>query len=104
MSEIDEITLQAEKLLEDFSRLDTVRRYHALLKAVEEDTHLSSIKKQRESLQSSIRFLKNEKKDEAIKACKELQIEYDNDPLVINMRQQKEEVLKLIEPLTETVL
>ncbi len=104
MNEIEDLTSKAMKLLEDFSGLDVVRRYHELLKAVEEDTRLSSLKKQRESLQSSIRYLKDEKKDEAIKACKEMQIEYDNDPLVINMRQQKEEILKLIEPLTETLL
>ena len=104
MNEIEDLTSKAMKLLEDFSSLEAVKRYHELLKAVEEDTRLSSLKKQRESLQSSIKYLKDEKKDEAIKACKEMQIEYDNDPLVINMRQQKEEILKLIEPLTETLL
>ena len=42
MNEIEDLTSKAVKLLEDFSGLDVVRRYHELLKAVEEDTRLSS--------------------------------------------------------------
>jgi hypothetical protein len=55
-------------------------------------------------LQSTIKLLNGSKRDEVMKVCKELQIEYDNNPLVINYLTAKEEVLKLIEPLTETKL
>jgi cell fate (sporulation/competence/biofilm development) regulator YlbF (YheA/YmcA/DUF963 family) len=71
---------------------------------VENDEYLIKIKTQREKLQSTIKLLNGSKRDEVMKVCKELQIEYDNNPLVINYLTAKEEVLKLIEPLTETKL
>ncbi len=49
-------------------------------------------------------LLSGPKRDEVMKVTKELQIEYDNHPLVINYLTAKEEVLKFIEPLTETKL
>ncbi|MCR4697922.1 MAG: YlbF family regulator [Bacilli bacterium] len=104
MSEIEELTLQAEKLLADFTSLDAVKRYKELKAAVENDEYLIKIKTQREKLQSTIKLLNGSKRDEVMKVCKELQIEYDNNPLVINYLTAKEEVLKLIEPLTETKL
>jgi cell fate (sporulation/competence/biofilm development) regulator YmcA (YheA/YmcA/DUF963 family) len=104
MTEMDDLYLEAEKILQDYASLDTVRKYQLAKEALENNTHLTQIRMQRERLQHSIRLLKDDKKDEAMKACKELQIEYDNDPLVINYLTLKEEVLKLIEPLTETKL
>ncbi len=104
MNEIEELTAQADKLLQDFSSLPIVKRYKELKAAVENDEHLIKIKTQRQKLQSSIRLLQGAKRDEVMKVCKELQIEYDNNPLVINYLTTKEEVLKLIEPLTETKL
>jgi cell fate (sporulation/competence/biofilm development) regulator YmcA (YheA/YmcA/DUF963 family) len=104
MTELDELYDKVDSLLASFHDLPIVQKYQALSSAIKEDKHLMEINEQRERLQSSIRYLKNEKKDEAIKACKELQIEYDNDPLVINFLSTKEEILKLIEPLTETKL
>ena len=104
MSEIVELTLQAEKLLADFTSLDAVKRYKELKAAVENDEYLIKIKTQREKLQSTIKLLSGPKRDEVMKVTKELQIEYDNNPLVINYLTAKEEDLKLIEPLTETKL
>ena len=104
MTELEELYDKVDSLLASFHKLPIVQKYQALSLAIKEDKHLMEIKGQRERLQSSIRYLKNEKKDEAIKACKELQIEYDNDPLIINFLSIKEEILKLIEPLTETKL
>lgn len=104
MSEIEELTLQAEKLFSDFKSLACVKRYKELKRAVESDEYLIKIKTQREKLQSTIKLLSGPKRDEVMKVTKELQIEYDNHPLVINYLTAKEEVLKFIEPLTETKL
>lgn len=104
MNEIEELKKEAQNLISDFKGLEIVKRYHLLKRTLEEDVHLNEIRIQREKLQSSIKLLKNDKKDEAIKICKELQIEYDNSPLVINYRCIKEELLDLIKPLTEAKL
>lgn len=104
MTELESLYEKADSLIASFHCLPVVRRYQELSLAIAKDEHLTKIKKQRETLQASLRYLKNEKKDEAIKACKQLQIEYDNDPLIINFLSLKEEILKLTEPLTETKL
>lgn len=104
MNEIDGLNQKAEDLLSDFKSLDIVKRYQSVATSLKEDERLQKLKHDREKLQASIKYLKNEKKDEALKACKEMQIEYDNDPLVINYLSLKEEILELIKPLTETKL
>lgn len=104
MTEIETLNKKVDDLIKDFKSLPTVINYLNLKQALQEDEYLSKICEQRKKLQSSIKYLKNEKKDEAMKACKELQIEYENSPLYINYISAKEEVLKLIEPLTEAKL
>ncbi len=104
MTEIERLQEEAEKLLDHFCSLDLVKRYHLLEKALKEDKRLSDIKKRRENLQSSLRFLSSAERSQALKTCKELQEEYESSPLYVNYLSCREEVLKLIEPLTETKL
>lgn len=104
MTEIERLQEEADMLLEHFRSLELVKRYQLLQKALKEDKRLSDIKKRREDLQSSLRFLSSNERSQALKTCKELQEEYESSPLYINYMSCKEEVLKLIEPLTETKL
>lgn len=100
----EELYQEVDKLLLDFSSLALTKRYQIAKKALAEDQHLQQIDQQRKKLQHGIRYLPDDKKHDRILACKKLQEEYDNHPLVINYRQLKEEVLQLIKPLTETRL
>ncbi len=103
MSE-DEILFEIDSFLDDFKNLDIVKRYQVVKEAVKNDAHLNSIEEQRKILQKGIKYMKDAKKDECIKACKELSIEYDNDPLVINYKSLKEEVFQLLSYLNDLVL
>ena len=104
MTEIEELNKKADTLLKDFSSLAIVIRYQKLKKALEEDTYLQGLKKQRQTMQDSLRYLKDARKDEAMSICKQLQIEYETSPLVVNFLSTKEEILQLIQPLTEAKL
>lgn len=103
MSE-DEILSEIDSFVDDFKNLDIVKRYQVVKEAVKNDAHLNSIEEQRKILQKGIKYMKDAKKDECIKACKELSIEYDNDPLVINYKSLKEEVFQLLSYLNDLVL
>lgn len=100
----EELGEKEKKLVEDFASLPEVKRYLSLKKAVEKNERLQSLLSERKKLQASIKYLSDAKKEEAIKACKEMQIAYDNDPLVINYNASKEEVYNLLTPLTEADL
>lgn len=104
MSEIEDLYKKADRLLNDFSSLDIVQRYHFLNQELEQDIHLQEIKKTREDFQSKLKYISSDKKDEVLSLCKRLDIEYKNDPLVINLLSVKEEINEIIKPLTETKL
>lgn len=103
MSE-EEILSEIDSFVFDFKTLDIVKRYQVVKEAVKNDAHLNSIEEQRKILQKGIKYMKDAKKDECIKACKELQIEYDNDPLVINYKALKDEIYQLLSYLNDLVL
>ncbi len=103
MSE-EEILTEIDSFVFDFKNLDIVKRYQVVKEAVKNDAHLNSIEEQRKILQKGIKYMKDAKKDECIKACKELQIEYDNDPLVINYKALKDEIYQLLSYLNDLVL
>ncbi len=103
MSE-EEILTEIDSFVFDFKKLDIVKRYQVVKEAVKNDAHLNSIEEQRKILQKGIKYMKDAKKDECIKACKELQIEYDNDPLVINYKALKGEIYQLLSYLNDLVL
>lgn len=103
MNEIESLLNEADEIVKAFKDLELYKKYKILKKNVENDAHLRQIKTDREKLQPTIKFLKGAKKDEAMKICKELQIEYDNSPLVINYLNAKNELLDLIRILTETI-
>ncbi len=103
MSE-EEILSEIDSFVFDFKNLEIVKRYQVVKEAVKNDAHLNSIEEQRKILQKGIKYMKDAKKDECIKACKELQIEYDNDPLVINYKALKAEIYQLLSYLNDLVL
>lgn len=104
MNDIDILKDEKNELVKTFLETDSYKRYRLLKDELDKDTHLSSVLKKREELQASIKYLKDEKKDEAISICKKLQIEYESSPLYINFLTAKEELLNLIKPLTEAKL
>ncbi len=104
MTELETLDAQIDSLVENFRELDLVKQYHALKKALEEDASLNELQQKRKKLQSSLRFFSGNTYTEALNTCKQLQKEYESSPLYVNFMTCKEEVLKLIEPLTETKL
>jgi len=104
MSEENDLTIEAKKLVSDFQDTVAYKSYQQLLKSQESNARLLKLDKDRKDLQSKIKYLSPEKQKEAIKLCKELNDEYNNDPLIVNLRQAKEEVLNLLYPLNNTGL
>lgn len=100
----EELYQAVSQLLEDFRSLELVQRYRAAKQALASDDRLQTIEEQRKKLQHGIRYLPDDKKHDCIRACKELQEEYESHPLVINYQTLKDEVLELIKPLTEAHL
>ena len=97
----EELLKRADELVASFCELDVVKRYREVKKTLAQNKRLCSLQQERKAIQSHLKEIKTLEKDALIKRCKELQIEYDNDPLVINYKHLKEEVFALIQPLEE---
>lgn len=104
MRETEELIALTDKLYQDYMSLDAVKEYIRLRDALKDNKRLNDLKDERSRLQKDIRYLKNEKKDECMKACKELQIAYDEDPLVVNYKSAYLKALSLLRMLDETKL
>mgnify|MGYP003399605344 CR=1 FL=1 len=96
--------VEADKLLSDFQSLELVKRYKEAKASLESNKRLQDLKRQREDLQKSIRFLAPKEKEEAFKKARALEKEYQEDPLVINVTSLKEEIYQLLAPLQEANL
>ena len=95
----EELLAEIDSFLLSFKELPIVKRY-LLLK----DEHLLELERKRNVLQKGLKYMKDAKKDECIKACKELQIVHDNDPLYVNYKSAKDEIFSLLSYLDNLVL
>ncbi len=100
----EELRQEIDAFVKDFSELKSVKAFVRLKKAVREDIHLNRLEEQRRILQKGLKYMKDAKKDACMKACKELQIEHDNDPLYVNYLSAKKDVLSLLSYLDNIVL
>ena len=100
MSE-EELLLEIDSFVAAFSELKVVKKYKVYKEAVKNDERLNSLIEDRAKLQKDLKYLQNEKKDECIKLCKELQIEHDNDPLYVAYQSYHKMVMDLLLPLRE---
>ena len=103
MSE-EELLAEIDSFILSFKELPSVKRYLLLKESVRRDTHLLELERQRNVLQKGLKYMKDAKKDECIKACKELQIEHDNDPLYVNYKSAKDDIFSLLSYLENLVL
>ncbi len=101
MSEEEELLSKADQLVKDFIQTDTYLLYKKLKEEVNSNERLNHLMESRKALQKGLRYRDNEKKAAALKAAKDLQSEFDNDPLVINLKAQEEELKNRISILTE---
>lgn len=99
MSEKEDLLKEIDILVDSFKSLPIYNRYISLKKAINEDKHLQDLLKNEEDIKKSLKFLKNEEKQEAIKKAKSYLEEYNNSELVLNYKACKEELLELLEPL-----
>ncbi len=99
MSEKEELLKEVDVLINSFKSLPLYNRYISLKKAISEDKHLQDLLKNEEDIKKSLKFLKNEEKQEAIKKAKAYLDEYNNSELVLNYKACKSELLTLLEPL-----
>ncbi len=101
MSEEEELLSKVDQLVKDFTQTDTYLLYKKLKEEVNSNERLNHLMESRKALQKGLRYRDNEKKIAALKAAKDLQSEFDNDPLVINLKAQEEELKNRISILTE---
>lgn len=101
MREEEELLSKADQLVSDFSKTDTYLLYKKLKQEVDSNERLNHLIESRKALQKGLRYRDTEKKRAALKAAKDLQDEFDNDPLVINLKAQEQEVKDRISILTE---
>ena len=99
MTEEENLSIEIKKLIDDFYSLDVVKKYLALKSEVESDSHLVSIKKEREDIQKNLKNITGEDKIKAMDLARSLFAEYENDPLVINYKSAKDEVVSLLNAL-----
>ncbi len=96
-----ELLDKIDNLLRDFRELSETRRYLALKKAVEEDRRLALLLEESRALQKKARLLPTPNKEAMLEKAKSLYREYEEDPLVVNLRSCKEELLDLLRPLSD---
>jgi hypothetical protein len=100
----DALILAAEKIVSDLKTLPAYRRYQMAKNALASDTALCQKKKDRETLQKSIRYLSGSKKREALALCQAMEKSYEEEPLVVTEKNAKADLLALLEPLFHTAL
>lgn len=100
----EELLAEIDSFLLSFKELPIVKRYLLLKEAVKKDEHLLELERKINVLQKGLKYMKDAKKDECIKACNELQIEHDNDPLYVNYKSAKDEIFSLLSYLDNLVL
>lgn len=101
MREEDVLLSKADQLVSDFTKTDTYLLYKKLKQEVDSNERLNHLIESRKALQKGLRYRDTEKKRTALKAAQDLQDEFDNDPLVINLKAQEQEVKDRISILTE---
>lgn len=99
MSEKDELLKEVDDLVSSLHSLPLYQRYVSLKKSIHEDKHLQDLLKNEEDIKKSLKFLRNEEKQEAIKKAKQYLDEYNNNELVVNYNSVKQELLELLSPL-----
>lgn len=97
----EELESRIDSLLSAFLDLPETKRYLALKKALKEDKRLNGILEEMTSLQKKARLLPSPEKEKMLKKAKELYDTYREDPLVINLRSGKKELLELLRPLSD---
>ena len=104
MSEEERLLKEVDRLLEDFKSSEPYQRYRKLKDEVDQNERLNQLIESRKALQKGLRYRDETKKREALLAAKKLQEEYDNDPLVVNLKAQEKEVKDRLRVLTEEKL
>lgn len=92
-----------DALISSFKEVDSVKRYLALKKAIVEKG-LADILKEAEELQTSIKKLPYNERKKVLERAKELFETYSNDPLVINLKCERENIEALLDPLSNILI
>ncbi len=97
----EDIKSKVEEIVSDFQSLDVYKFFIAAKNEIENSERLNNIQKEIKEKKAQIKLLVNDKEKlmEHIAHIKELEEEYDNDPLVINYNYYKDELNVLVEPL-----
>ncbi|MFA6830542.1 MAG: YlbF family regulator [Bacilli bacterium] len=104
MTEKEELIQQAIQLTDDFKSLPLYQRYLSLKEALKNDQRLSDLLKEYELLKGSLKFLSGDEKKKTLEKAQGLFKTYEEDPLVVNFRQAKYDLLLLIDPLSKASL
>lgn len=101
MSEIEELEEKVRELISDYHALPQYKRYKILKDAIHDSNELQALLTQSVQMKNSARFLAKEEKEDVLKKAKELYDLYENDPLVVNYKAAKQELIDLLLPLLE---
>lgn len=97
----EELQKKIDHLLDSFESLPEVKRHRLLKKAVQEDSRLQRLLSSYRSLQTEARRLPLSQRKEKLRKAQEAYLEYENDPLVVNLKASREEILALLSPLSQ---
>jgi len=97
----EDIKSKVEEIIADFQSLDIYKFFVAAKNEIDNSERLNNLKKDIKEKKAQIKLLVNDKEKlkKHIAHIKELEEEYDNDPLVINYNYYKDELNLLVEPL-----
>lgn len=102
MTEAEELMQKAKNLVDACHELPQYKRYQALKEELHKNKELNDLLKQSSLMKNSARFLSGQEKQDTLKRAKEYYDRYEEDPLVINYKAAKEELIYLLSPLIET--
>ena len=89
---MNDLIKMAEELVSNYQSLPLYKRYISLKNEIDNNKRLNDILRRQEEMKRSLKFLDASERKEVILKCQNLLDEYNNNPLVINFKNVKEEL------------
>lgn len=101
---MNDLIKMAEELVSNYQSLPLYKRYISLKNEIDNNKRLNDILRRQEEMKRSLKFLDANERKEVILKCQNLLDEYNNDPLVINFKNVKEELADITSILLKEIL
>lgn len=97
----EEIIIQANNLVKEFHNLEEFKQYQKIKKAIAKNKRLKFLSSEIQKNKDKLPLQGKQVQLKTLIKIKELKKEYDSHPLVVNYNQLKNQLIELLEPLTD---